>query len=132
MEVWDISSLSMTYRYTVKIKQKFKQKKWDFGSVNLKKKGQIQGMVIQDNLSKPQEKNSTTKSHKDIGRWCEFHKIRTHNTSECGTKQSLVAKLKASELDERTDPELKLDKGNEEGKQIIDAEHNASVVTAKV
>jgi hypothetical protein len=36
MEFLDISSLGTTYRYTVKIEQKFKQKKRDFGSVNPK------------------------------------------------------------------------------------------------
>lgn len=36
IEFLDISSLSATYRYVAKIKQKFKQKKWDFGFVNLK------------------------------------------------------------------------------------------------
>jgi hypothetical protein len=36
MEFLDISSLGTTYRYAVKIEQKFKQKKRDFGSVNLK------------------------------------------------------------------------------------------------
>lgn len=30
------SSIGATYQYTVKIEQKFKQKKWDFGSVNPK------------------------------------------------------------------------------------------------
>jgi len=36
IEFLDISSLGMTYWYAVKIEQKFKQKKWDFGFVNLK------------------------------------------------------------------------------------------------
>ena len=37
MEFLDISSLGMAYRYAAKIEQKFKQKKWEFGSVNQKK-----------------------------------------------------------------------------------------------
>jgi len=37
MEFLDISSLSTMYKYTIKIEQKFKQKKQDFGSLNLKK-----------------------------------------------------------------------------------------------
>ena len=36
MEFLDISSLDVTYRYVVKIKQKFKQKKRDFGYANTK------------------------------------------------------------------------------------------------
>ena len=35
----NISSLSTAYRYAVKIEQKFKQKKRDFGSANQKPKG---------------------------------------------------------------------------------------------
>jgi hypothetical protein len=141
MEFLDISSLGTTYRYTVKIEQKFKQKKRDFGSVNLKQgkgtpnhreKGQSQGGVTQDNPSKPQAKNNTTKTKKDTGKWCEFHKSSTHNTSECRAKQSLVAELKASESDACSDSESEPNKGNDKGKQIIDAEPSATVATTKI
>ena len=95
MEFLDISSLGTTYRYAAKIEHKFKQKKRDFGSMNrkqgkgapkLKKKGQSQIMVAQDNLSKRQAKNKTTKPKKDMRKWCQFHKSSTHNTSECRAK----------------------------------------------
>eukprot|EP00253_Pinus_taeda_P027416 PITA_27416 len=132
MESMNISSLGTTYRYVVKIEQKFKQKKRDFGSANLKTKGQSQGGVTQDNPSKQQEKNNTTKSKKHIGQWCEFHKSPTHNTSECQTKQSLVAELKASESDACSDPEPEPDKGNGKGKQIIDADPSATISTTKI
>ena len=132
MEFLNISSLGMVYRYIVKIEKKFKQKKRDFGSANLKTKGQSQSGVTQDNPSKPQEKNNTMKSKKDTGKWCEFNKSPTHNTSECRTKQLLVAELKASELDACSDPESEPDKGNGKGKQIIDAEPSATVATAKI
>ena len=132
MEFLNISSLSTTYQYAVKIEQKFKQKKRDFGSENTKPKGQSQGGVTQDNPSKPQEKNNTMKMKKDTGKWCEFHKSPTHKASECQTKQSLVAKLKASELDACSDPELQPDKGNGKGKQIIFVEPSAIVATAKI
>lgn len=36
MEFRDISSLGETYRYATKIKQKFKQKKHNYGSTNQK------------------------------------------------------------------------------------------------
>eukprot|EP00253_Pinus_taeda_P035736 PITA_35736 len=106
LEFLNISSLCTTYRYTVKIEQKFNQKKRDFGSANPKTKGQSQGGVTQDNPSKPQENNNTTKLKKDTEKWHEFHKSPTHNT--------------------------KPNKENGKGKQIIDAEPNVIVATAKI
>jgi len=68
---------------------------------------------------------------KDMGKWCEFHNISTHNTSDCWAKQSLMAELKASESDVGSDSELELDKGTDKGKKIIDAEPSAIVATSK-
>ena len=55
-----------------------------------------------------------------------------HYTSERRTKQLLVAELKAYESNACSDPKSELDKGNDKGKWIIDAEPNATVSTTKI
>ena len=72
------------------------------------------------------------KPKKEVGKWCEFHKIPTHNTSECRAKQSLVAKIKASKSDAYSDTKSEPKKGNDRGKKIIDGEPNATVATMKI
>ena len=89
-------------------------------------------MVTQENFPNSQAKSNTTKPKKEAGKWCEFHKIPTHNTSECRAKQSLVAKIKASEPNAYSDTESKLEKGNDRGKKIINAEPNATISTTKI
>ena len=88
--------------------------------------------MAQDNPPKPQEKNIVVKPKKDTGKWYEFHKSPTHNTSECWTKQLLVAELKASKSDACSDPESEPDKGNDKVKQIVDAEPSATISTTKI
>ena len=43
-----------------------------------------------------------------------------------------MLELKAPELDAFSDPELELDKGNDKGKQIIDADPSAIFATTKL
>ena len=89
-------------------------------------------MASQEKFPKPQEKSNTAKPKKEAGKWCEFHKSPTHNTSECRAKQSLVAEIKASESDAYSDTESEPEKGNDRGKKIIDAEPNATIATTKI
>jgi hypothetical protein len=117
MEFLDITSLGMTYRYVVKIEQKFKQKRREFGSANSSQpkqgkggpnphnKGQRKDGHSQDNQSKPQHKKGNEKTKKDTRKWCEYHKIPWHNTEECRSKQSLVVELKASKSEVDSDSE---------------------------
>ena len=62
MEFLDITSLGTTYRYAAKIEHKFKQKKRDFGSTNLKlgkgapepqSKGKSQRNMTQNTTTNP-------------------------------------------------------------------------------
>jgi hypothetical protein len=89
-------------------------------------------MVAQENLANPQAKENTMKPNKNMRKWCEFHKLSTHNTSECRAKQSLVVEMRDFESDACSETESEPEKGNDRGKQIINAEPNAIVSTTNI
>jgi hypothetical protein len=68
------------------------------------------------------------KTKKDMGKWCEYHKIPWNNTEECRSKKSLVVKMKASKSEADFISESNIEGGN----QIIDVEPSATVATTKV
>ena len=87
--------------------------------------------MTQDNQWKPLTKNSTTKTKKYIGKWYEFHKSLTHNTSQCHSKKPVVIEMKALELDACSNSKLNHGKGNDKGKHIY-VEPSAIISTTKV
>ena len=81
MDFLDISSLGSTYRYGVKIEEKFRQKnKRDSGPANPPHKqgkgnpGPQNTGQGKDNQSPQQAKKGDGKTKKDTGEWCKFHK----------------------------------------------------------
>jgi hypothetical protein len=123
LEFLYISSLGMAYRYVITIEQKLKQKMRQFGPRNPSQqkpgkggpkpqnKGQRKYGQYQDNHSNPQEKKDTRKTKKDTGNWCDFHKIPWNNIVDYHSKHSLVAEVKASELDANSDSETEPERG---------------------
>jgi hypothetical protein len=65
-----------------------------------------------------QAKKDTRKTKKDTRKWCDFHKSPWHNIADCHSKQTLVAKVKASESDAGSDSESE----PKRGRWIIDAD----------
>ena len=76
--------------------------------------------------------NNTTNLNKDTRKWFEFHNSPIHRTNECRAKESLVAEVKEPESDSFSDLESETNKGNDKGKQIIDADLSAIVSTTKI
>jgi hypothetical protein len=132
MDFLGISSLSVAYRYVVKIEKKFKnQNKWDFGFANPqqpKNDKDVHNKQSPKNQSKPHEKNCYGKTKKDTRKWCNFHKIPQHNTNEFLSKQSLVAEIK----DKEPNPGPESVSENTGKGHIIDANPTAIVATATI
>jgi hypothetical protein len=88
MDFLDISSLSVAYRYVVKIEQKFKhQNKWEFGSANMQQPKYDKddpNKQSPENQSKPQE-------NKGHGRQRRTLKNGVISTKSLGTTPMNVA-----------------------------------------
>jgi hypothetical protein len=132
MDFLNISSLGVVYRYAIKIEHKFRhQNKWEFGSANMKQPKHGKDCPNQQPLNnqfETKDKKGKVKMKNDTRKWCDFHKIPQHNTDECHSKQSLVVKVKDTELnpDSESDPE------NIENIHIIDTDPTATVATTKI
>jgi hypothetical protein len=99
MDLLDIFSLRATYRYVVKIEQKFKQRsKQEFrfantpqhkhgnDNPNSQNEGQIKKSQSHENQSKSSAKKGDGNLKKKNGKWRELHKIPWHNIDECHSK----------------------------------------------
>ena len=58
------------------------------------------------------EKKGNGKSKKDTRKWCDFHNNPWHNTDECHSIPSLMAKLKDKESNPDLDHDSKIIKGD--------------------
>jgi hypothetical protein len=132
MDFLNITSLGVSYRYVVKIEQKFRhQNKWEFGSANLQQpKHGKDGPNQQpsDNQSNTHDKKGKGRTKNDTGKWCDFHKIPWHNTDECRSKQSLVVEVKYME----PNPDSESNPENIENRKIIDADPTATIPTKTI
>jgi hypothetical protein len=90
MEFLDISLLGDAYQYAVKIKQKFRnQNTWEFGSAypqQPKYDKDDSNKQTLENQSNPYENKGHGKMNKEIGKWCDLHKIHWHKIDECLSK----------------------------------------------
>jgi hypothetical protein len=122
MEFLDISSLGAAYRYVVKIEQKLKQKTRKFGPGNPSRKNPGKGSPnqYQDNQYK-HKKRTLERQRKIPGSGAT-------STADYRSKQSLVAKVKASKSDEDSDSEIE----PERGRWIIDAKPSATIASTKI
>jgi hypothetical protein len=73
-------------------------------------------------------KKDNGKMKKDTEKWCDFHKIPWHNIVDYRSKQSLVAKVKAS----KSYVGFNFESEPEKGRWIIDAEPSSTVATTKI
>ena len=102
---------------------RFRKKNW----VSIRKKNSVRNQPRKKTGKGDPWKNKKEKS-KNVGNWWDTHKISWHNNDECHARESLLAKLKATNFGLTPSPIETMDRG----KCVIKAKQSVIIATIKV